>query len=221
MQSLRVDEIFDSIQGEGQDVGRLTTFVRLTGCNLRCKWCDTQHAQTGGTEIPVGEIASRCGYRVSITGGEPLLQDIGALIGAFEKAREISVETNGTHIPPEWARKRTTGAPRVGNGVLWSVAPKFGSSGETPDVPVLAQWCTLERVQVKFVFSGEADWEEARALASCVPGLARHPVYLQPNGNDWQGLTRWAWERIGDWVGFDARLTPQMHVTVWGQERCK
>lgn len=216
-----MSEVFDSIQGEGQDTGRLVTFVRLAGCNLRCAWCDTAYALDGGDEMEVGEIASRCGYRVCITGGEPLLQDIGVLIRVFENQRHIAVETNGSILPPEWARDRATGAPRAGNGILWSVAPKFGSSGETPDVPVLAEWCRQERVQVKFVFSGEADWREARGLASCVPGLSRHPVYLQPNGQDWQGLTRWAWNRMGDWCGFDARLAPQMHVTVWGQERCR
>lgn len=220
MPSLRVNEIFDSIQGEGQDAGLPVTFVRLAGCNLRCEWCDTGYAWEQGENTPVEDIAMRCGRRASITGGEPLLQDIQPLVIALGKQCEISVETNGTINCPSWARKRSTSAHSASGGVLWSVSPKYGSSSYSPDVAALRDWATVERIQWKFVFSDAEDWAEALDLAktACQPW---QPVYLQPNGQDWKRLTRWAWERMGDWAWIRARLAPQLHVMTWGNERCR
>jgi len=98
---LRVNEIFLSIQGEGISAGYPTIFVRLTGCNLRCSYCDTTHAYNEGSDIAVEKVLEEIeslGYkRVCITGGEPLLQEKGLLkllegLGDYE----VSIETNGS-----------------------------------------------------------------------------------------------------------------------------
>lgn len=97
---LKVNEIFTSIQGESTSTGYLTVFVRLTGCNLRCSYCDTRYAYDEGQLMTVGQvysdIARRGIKRVCITGGEPLLQpDVQRLIDMLEDY-EVSIETNGS-----------------------------------------------------------------------------------------------------------------------------
>lgn len=217
---LLVSEVFDSVQGEGQLTGCPTTFVRLAGCNLSCVWCDTQYAQTGGQETTIADIAGRCGQRVCITGGEPLTQDIGLLVHALSVGAAVSVETNGSIVPPTWASEGATAPHSATGGVLWSVAPKFGSSGETPSIEALRQFVALPRVQFKFVVSDERDWADALEIAHQL-GDHKHPIFLVPNGREAVRLTQHFWERMGEWSWCDARLTPQMHVLIWGQERCR
>uniref|UniRef100_UPI00047DAE40 radical SAM protein n=1 Tax=Caldanaerobius polysaccharolyticus TaxID=44256 RepID=UPI00047DAE40 len=97
---MRVNEIFTSIQGESSSAGYLTVFVRLTGCNLRCSYCDTRYAYDEGVlmtaEQVYGEVVKKGVKRVCITGGEPLLQsDVQKLIDMLEEY-EVSIETNGS-----------------------------------------------------------------------------------------------------------------------------
>src|SRR5512143_3580979 len=99
---LRVTEIFASIQGETSYAGLPFAFVRLTGCNLRCRFCDTTYAYDSGEELPLPEIVSQVTNfglsRACVTGGEPLLQEESpALISALlDRGQEVLVETNGT-----------------------------------------------------------------------------------------------------------------------------
>ena len=100
---MRISEIFRSIQGEGRSQGLITTFVRLSGCNLNCSWCDTPYAREGGKEVPAGDIFQAVEFsscsRVCITGGEPLVQrdEVGSLVKQLDEAGyEVEIETNGT-----------------------------------------------------------------------------------------------------------------------------
>ena len=98
-----VNEIFTSIEGEGIRAGRLCTFIRFTGCNLRCSWCDTRYAFDEGREMSVSEIlaavpdGAQC---ITITGGEPLLQDNASLTeltdALIARGAEVNFETNGS-----------------------------------------------------------------------------------------------------------------------------
>jgi 7-carboxy-7-deazaguanine synthase len=100
---MNVSEIFFSLNGEGLLTGVPTIFVRLSGCNLRCAWCDTQYAWEKGTEMTVKAVIEKvrecdnefCSW-VLITGGEPLLQDIYELVNHLHDEYKISIETNGT-----------------------------------------------------------------------------------------------------------------------------
>lgn len=90
-----VVEIFDSIQGEGMYTGLWSTFIRLAGCNLSCKFCDTYFDK--GKVMTVEEIISKCGHNVVITGGEPLIHDLRPLTDKLSRGcHHITVETNGT-----------------------------------------------------------------------------------------------------------------------------
>ena len=99
---LKVTEIFASVQGETSFSGYPFSFVRLTGCNLRCRYCDTTYAYDSGEEFPLPEVVSRVTAfgltRACVTGGEPMLQDEApALVSALlDRGQEVLVETNGT-----------------------------------------------------------------------------------------------------------------------------
>ncbi len=104
MTTLKISEVFFSLNGEGLHIGVPTVFVRFTGCNLRCAWCDTQYAWEKGEEKSVGDLMKEvekcdngfCEW-VLLTGGEPLIQDIEPLVNALKKAGyKIGIETNGS-----------------------------------------------------------------------------------------------------------------------------
>ena len=110
-------EIFDSVQGEGLNIGRPATFIRFSGCNLRCPWCDTKYAWEEGKVLHIPEIITKINYSfVVLTGGEPTLYDLSPLIQAIRDNRPsyISIETNGTNA--------------VSQGIDWVVcSPKPGA----------------------------------------------------------------------------------------------
>ena len=152
---LRVTEIFHSIQGESTHAGRPCAFVRLTGCPMRCVWCDSEYTFTGGERMPVEEVLGRVrayGCRlVEVTGGEPLAQ-----AGAFdliarlcEEGYEVLVETGG-YVSTEAVDERAK--------IILDV--KCPASGEAER----NHWPNLERLradrdEVKFVVADRADWD--------------------------------------------------------------
>ena len=94
--SLCVNEIFDSIDGEGKKAGQLATFIRLCGCNLRCSYCDTAYAFNEGRHMDIADIIAQVSYpNVTLTGGEPLCQDIHVLLEGL-KGHSVNIETNGS-----------------------------------------------------------------------------------------------------------------------------
>jgi 7-carboxy-7-deazaguanine synthase len=218
--TLRVNETFHSVQGEGSEIGAPTFFIRLDGCPLRCAWCDTPYALAGdaGRQADVEELARRCQAtrRVVITGGEPLAQDIAPLVARL-RDRHITVETSGTIFAD---------LPDV---ALFSISPKVGSSGYVPKPMVLRKFCASAagRMQLKFVIAEDRDYEEAFACVSSLDEAlpARTPIILQPeSGQAGRGeryvatLRALTEQTMADerWVGFDVRVLPQLHYLLWG-----
>jgi len=217
--TLRVNETFLSVQGEGSEIGAPTFFIRLDGCPLRCSWCDTPYALAGdaGRTADVDELArGATAARVVITGGEPLAQDIAPLVARL-RDRHITVETSGTIFAD---------LPDV---ALFSISPKVGSSGYAPKPAVLRRFCATApgRMQLKFVIGEARDYEEAlacmAALADDLP--ARTPIILQPesgragHGEHYVTTLRALAERtLADerWARFDVRVLPQLHHLLWG-----
>src|SRR5262245_20404495 len=162
---LTVNEIYPSIQGESTHVGRPCVFVRLTACDLRCSWCDTPYAFSGGRKMSVDEVAAQVGgYRcrlVEITGGEPLLQAdaIALMERLLRDGFEVLLETGG-HRSTE----------RVPAGVRTILDVKCPASGESEK----NDWTNLERLQphdeVKFVIKDRTDYEYARDV------IERHEI---------------------------------------------
>jgi 7-carboxy-7-deazaguanine synthase len=207
---LRVTEIFASIQGETSYVGLPFSFVRLTGCNLRCRYCDTTYAYDGGEEFPVQEVVSRVEIfgipRVTVTGGEPLLQpEACGLVTAFlDRGFTVLVETNGTlPLAPLDAR-----AVKV-------MDVKCPGSGEDRKMLWENFAALTPRDEVKFVIASEEDYRYAKEV------LAKHgvktpfTVLLSPAF----GLL--APGKLAGWMVGDrlsARFQLQLHKLVWGPD---
>ena len=209
---MQITEIFHSVQGESTRSGWPCVFVRTTGCNLRCTWCDTAYSFHGGEEMSVEEIVEEverigAGCRlVEITGGEPLLQhDVGELAGALlERGYEVLCETSGS-VPVD----------RVPEEVVVIMDLKAPGSGEVE----ANDWSNLERLdpgkdELKFVLADREDYEWAvRQLRE--RELGRFTVHFSPVHAelDRRALAEWILED-----GLDVRLNLQIHKFVWDPE---
>lgn len=155
---LMVNEIFTSIEGEGKRAGEMAVFLRLTGCNLRCSYCDTAYAFEEGRKMTVREILGQVdkAYRnVTLTGGEPLCQDVHELLAGLS-AHEVNIETNGS-VDLE---------PYSGYGqVFFTVDYKSPSSGMEKRMLAKNFGNLRERDVLKFVVGSREDLEAA--LMAC------------------------------------------------------
>ena len=208
---LKVAEIFASVQGETSYSGYPFAFVRLTGCNLRCRYCDTTYAYDGGDDFPVDEIVSRVKLfgvsRAMVTGGEPLLQPETPLLvrALLDLGWTVLVETNGTvslsSLDPRAVKVMDVKCPGSGEErrTLWE---NFGH--------------LTARDEVKFVIGSEDDYRYARDVIS-----------KYANGRDFKVLMSPAFgllapERLAGWMigdAIDARFQLQLHKLVWGPDR--
>jgi 7-carboxy-7-deazaguanine synthase len=207
---LRVTEIFASIQGETSYVGLPFAFVRLTGCNLRCRYCDTTYAYDGGEEFPLPEIVSRVEAfgipRVTVTGGEPLLQpETGALVASFlDRGYTVLVETNGT-VPLGTLDPRAVKIMDV----------KCPGSGEDRKTLWENFSALTSRDEVKFVIGSEDDYRYAKEILAKYRRNVPFGVLLSPAF----GLL--APEKLAGWMvgdGLAARFQLQLHKLVWGPD---
>jgi len=205
--ALRINEIFHSVQGESRHAGRPCVFIRLTGCNLRCVWCDTTYAFEEGTDLSVGTVLDRIepyGTRyVLVTGGEPLAQE-GAtdLIGELcDRGYEVALETGGS-----------LDISRVDRRAMVVMDLKCPGSG----MSLRNRWENLALLkptdEVKFVIADRVDYEWARdviarhGLADCC-GVLLSPVHrvLEPRP-------------LAEWILQDrlpVRLQIQIHKYIW------
>lgn len=204
-----INEIFMSIQGEGREIGKPTVFIRLTGCNLRCEWCDTKYAFYEGKEMSIEDVIKEAERykikRVCITGGEPLLQrdEVMELMDALlSKGYDISIETNGS--------LSIDGIPE---GVLISMDWKTPSSGESEKMLESNLKLLKEKDQLKFVIADERDYEYAKDF------LKSHDVECEVIFQPLGGLNlKWLAERALE-DRLDVRVLPQLHKIIWGGEK--
>ena len=210
--SLRITEIFLSIQGESSHAGRPCAFVRLTGCPMRCVWCDSEYTFTGGEKIEFSEIFAKLdeyGCRlVEVTGGEPLAQKnvFPFITELCDRGYEVLIETGG-FVSTEAVDPRAK--------IILDV--KCPTSGEAER----NHWPNLERLrpdkdEVKFVVTGLEDWAFARDVIAKYDliNVARE-VLISPV----HGMAEL--ERIAEAVtrsGLAVRLNLQLHKYIWGAE---
>jgi 7-carboxy-7-deazaguanine synthase len=222
-----ITEIFKSIQGEGTRAGLPCIFVRLTGCNLRCTWCDTAYAFHGGTKMSVEEVLSRVDELagrdpgadtlqarvplVELTGGEPLLQEeIYPLAeNLLAAGYTVLIETSG---------ERYIG--RLPREVIKIVDVKCPDSGEADTFDLSNLDALSAEDEVKLVLSTRRDYEFARdftaqhRLSERVKQVLFSPVFEDPQGK-WPGLEP---RRLVEWIladGLPVRLGLQLHKFVW------
>jgi 7-carboxy-7-deazaguanine synthase len=216
-----ITEIFKSIQGEGTRAGLPCLFVRLTGCNLRCTWCDTAYAFYGGRKMSiedvlaqVRELASKDANRiplVEITGGEPLLQSETPELATrlLADSYTVMIETSGERFVGVLPRE-----------VIKIVDVKCPDSGEPGTFDVANLRAIDEKDEVKFVISTRRDYEFARdftrkhRLAERVREVLFSPVFADPEGK-WPGLNA---RKLAEWILADrlpVRLGLQLHKFIW------
>ena len=211
--SLRVSEIFFSLQGEATRVGLPTVFVRLTGCPLRCTWCDTTYAFTGGQSLTLDEVLERVAAfptrQVCVTGGEPLAQKscLDLLTALCDRGYDVSLETSGAlDISPVDAR------------VSRIVDLKAPGSGEV----ARNRWENLEclgpRDELKIIIASreDYDWARARIADHGLPG--RCPILLSPAQGQLEP------RELAEWIiadGLPVRFQMQLHKLLWGNMQGK
>ena len=227
---MRISELFYSIQGEGKLVGVPSVFVRASGCNLRCTWCDTPYAswQPEGDDVAVGDIVRRVlahGARhVVVTGGEPMIMpDVVDLCDALKAAGcHLTMETAATVYQPVKIDLASL-SPKLSNSTPWDRdGGRFAAAHERQriKVPVIQQFIdSAPAFQLKFVASGEADIEELQSLLARLKHWEPSDVLLMPEGTDQPTLdarTDWLTD-VCKRTGF--RFCPRLHITLYGNTR--
>jgi 7-carboxy-7-deazaguanine synthase len=206
--TIRVTEIFRSIQGESTRAGFPCVFIRLTGCSLRCVWCDTAYAFSGGSEMTVSEAAERAAALetdlVEVTGGEPLEQEgvYPLMDRLLERGKTVLLETGG-HVPLD----------RIDPRVVKIVDVKAPGSGMiAANLPE-----NLDRLgrddEVKFVLADRRDFDWAIDFVRERDLDARHVVTFSPV---WEALSA---SDLAEWIrdsGRPIRLGLQLHKILWG-----
>lgn len=226
--TLKLTEIFHSVQGEGATVGLPTTFIRLTGCSLRCSWCDTTYSFYGGEDWSLGRILERLApigtKRVCVTGGEPLDQHDAcvALIDALlQRGYEVVLETSGS-IDISTVDKSE---PRA--KLQMSLDVKCPSSNMHKQNRYANLAVLRAHDQLKFVLSDRRDYEFARATLAAHPTRAQllfQPMWPSPQPvapTKLEGAPA-ALSDVAAWVladGIDARIGTQLHKIIWGHEK--
>lgn len=204
---LRISEVYLSVQGESTHVGKPCVFVRLTGCNLRCRWCDSAFTFTGGTVRPLPEVVAEAHAfgvpTIEVTGGEPLLQPAALLLmqQLLDLGHEVLLETSGS--------KSIAEVPEEVRVILDLKPP---GSGEAPR----NLWSNLELLdpwdEVKFVLADRSDYEWSRAVVREHRLADRCVVLFSPVWGELDPAQLVAWileDRL------PVRFQVQIHKVVW------
>jgi 7-carboxy-7-deazaguanine synthase len=220
---MQITEIYKSIQGESTHAGLPCVFVRVTGCNLRCSWCDSEYSFYGGHKMTVEQVCgeveqlSASGGLVEITGGEPMLQErevIPLMQDLLDSGYKVLLETSGER-PLE----------RVPSGVVKIVDVKCPNSGE-PDTFQLENLETLQaHDEVKFVLSDRTDYEFARDfvwrhnLTARVAAILFSPAFSK-DASGGRGTSNCLLDpqELSEWMIADnipSRLNLQIHKFIW------
>ena len=234
---MRVAEIFHSIQGEGELLGVPSVFVRTSGCNLRCGWCDTPYAswRPEGEEMGVEEIVARVEHdfpaagsrHVVLTGGEPMVaRDVHRLAEALRAGgqRHLTIETAGT-VPPggiqcdlaSLSPKLRSSVPEPGR-IAEGWRERHEATRLQPDV--LRAWVEAYPYQLKFVLRGKEDLAEVEDVVTRIGvPIPPHRVLLMPEGVQADVLRERSLALVEVCRQRGYRLCPRLHVDLFGNRR--
>lgn len=225
---LRIAEVFHSIQGEGGLVGVPSFFIRTSGCNLRCEWCDTPYTswQPEGDWRTIDELLTAVPNSVRhvvVTGGEPLLwPNLPRLTAALRKTgRHVTIETAGT-VYQALECDLMSVSPKLANsdpGPQRSAAVRADHASRRLAPAVLAHMLEQYACQLKFVVAEPGDLAEIDALLAELPPIAPEAVLLMPLGvraSDVRRRGRWLVELCKE-RGY--RYTPRVHIDLYGDTR--
>ncbi|MEM9479947.1 MAG: 7-carboxy-7-deazaguanine synthase QueE [Verrucomicrobiota bacterium] len=229
---MRISEIFYSVQGEGTLVGVPSVFVRTSGCNLRCRWCDTMYAswkpegENATVEEVLEEVVRHPAKHVVLTGGEPMVANgIHELAAALHSAgKHITIETAGTVLPDGIACDLASLSPKLSNSTpeTGEIHDKWIDQHEArrlqPDV--LAAWVELYSFQLKFVVREAGDIEEIEELiASIGSSISSDRVLLMPEGTESEVLQARTDLVVELCQKKGYRFCPRLHIELFGNTR--
>jgi len=218
---MKVSEIFYSLQGEGLFVGRPSVFVRLAGCPLRCRWCDTKYAwdSRSGREMNTQQILEQVNLysdktrAVVITGGEPMIQDGLAELTQRLKAdrMHITIETAGIEFVDRLECD------------LMSVSPKLSSSqaDEPVNIDSLSKLMQKYDCQLKFVIENERDFEETSGLLAKLPPVKADRVFLMPQAVSRKELAEQSPMVAELCLKSSFSFGQRLHILLWDTQRGK
>lgn len=213
MSRLRITEIFFSLQGETQTVGLPTTFIRLTGCPLRCNYCDTSYAFQGGTWYEMDAVLTAVKQYptqfVTVTGGEPLAQKACTILltQLCDAGYTVSLETSGA-----------LDVSKVDPRVVKVLDIKTPASGEVDKNHWENLGYILPHDQIKFVVCTESDYDWAKSILQQYELQKRCHILFSPEHTEMPA------QQLADWIlrdGLPVRLQIQLHKYLWGDVRGK
>ena len=226
---MKISELFFSIQGEGELTGVPSVFVRTSGCNLRCRWCDTKYAswKPEGENVTINDLLDKvCSYparHVVISGGEPMIakgiEDFARLLK--ESGKHITIETAGTIAPNGIQCDLASLSPKLSDST-----PKEGDiskewidrhESKRLDYGILSEWVNLYNFQLKFVVSKEEEIKEIQNVISRIKGkILPEKVLLMPEGIDSDTL-RSRYDLLIDLCKENGyRLCNRLHIDLFG-----
>ena len=229
---MRISEIFYSIQGEGELTGVPTVFIRTSGCNLRCRWCDTPYAswKPEGEEMGIEEILSEVKKHPArhcvLTGGEPMVargvKELAAALRA--EARHITIETAGT-VPPEGiACDLASLSPKLSNSTpsaneidqAW--IERHEQTRLRPEI--LRAWLEAGNYQLKFVYTQPSDLDEIDALIESIEiPVPASKVLLMPEGTDEAHIAARQMELVSLCTQRGNRYCDRLHIRLFGNTK--
>ena len=226
---MKISELFFSIQGEGELTGIPSVFVRTSGCNLRCRWCDTKYAswKPEGENVTINDLLEKvCSYparHVVISGGEPMIakgiKDFTRLLK--ESGKHITIETAGTIAPNGIQCDLASLSPKLSDST-----PKEGDinkewidrhESKRLDYDILSEWVNSYNFQLKFVVSKEEEIKEIQNVISRIEGkILPEKVLLMPEGIDPDTL-RSRYDLLIDLCKENGyRLCHRLHIDLFG-----
>jgi 7-carboxy-7-deazaguanine synthase len=222
-----INEIFYSLQGEGGLAGVPSVFVRLAGCPLRCRWCDTKYAwpESAGTEYTADQINTKVeSYPAShliVTGGEPMTNpELSDLLNTLDRENlHITIETSGIKFIPDLPCDLMSVSPKLSNSTPTEAELAAQHEKQRFDLPALQQLMDSYKYQLKFVVEGKEDLKE---ITQCLEKLKKakpDKVFLMPQAvtvDEYPTKSRMVAELCKQ-TGF--RFSPRLQVLLWNNER--
>jgi len=226
---MRISEIFYSIQGEGRLLGVPSVFVRTSGCNLRCRWCDTPYTswkpegKSWSVKNILAEVAKYPTRHVVITGGEPLLApDIEELtLQLRQRGAHITIETAATIYKP-LAGDLISLSPKLANSTPWKKSKgEFAAMHEKRRLnhPIMQQFIDGYDYQLKFVVDRKKDVDEVRAVVGQLQHVDAAKVMLMAQGIKQEELADKARWIVESCKRYGYSYTPRLHIQLFGNRR--
>ena len=224
-----INEIFYSLQGEGRLAGMPSVFIRLAGCPLRCRWCDTPYAQnsSAGTKFTkdwiLEQISRYPSHHLVVTGGEPMIQPkLPELLKAIRRAgSHITIETAGILFEKGLPCDLMSISPKLSNSTPVNAAQAASHEHLRLNVPVIKELLLQYPYQLKFAVDGREDLDEIVRFVEQLPGVNPESVFLMP-----QATTRQKYLEKSQWIAESCLSTgfsfgPRLQVMLWPGQRGK